>query len=90
MSEETSLETGSRPMEDTDQTDPSEPAAATQLIQGQGTGMQTKIAGQTIQDRFEKNPLSALKIEDLPPSIISKLRTEPADYIADHNHSMRE
>lgn len=48
-------------------------------------GMQTKVAGISLQERFERNPLTALKIEELPPSLISKLRTEPADFIPDHD-----
>ena len=61
-----------------------------ELQSGDGVARVTRIGGATIQERYEKNPLSALKIEALPPSIINKLRTEPADYIGAYDFAKRE
>ena len=44
----------------------------------------------TLQDHYEKNPLTALKIDDFPPSIITKLRIEPADYMGTFDYTKRE
>ena len=52
--------------------------------------MNAKVAGMSLQERYEKNPLIALKLEALPPSIIQKLKTEPADFIGPYDHQKRE